>query len=724
MNTVSFTNRSTEVTPVRWSTPPPLDCPLERSRLFTGVSWTGRWANYTGADYWYPSWAADGHLYSGCGDGEVAGHRLLNMGFARIEGDDPLNLTFRYLGSMNIQDWQRTSAYPGSSLLKDGKWYLALEEGWNELTPGRLARFQGMLVGHNPAHAVGELGYPFATNPYWSDHSSHPLRLMQEGTIQALEDAPKGGFWGEEPGISRFRNVHFVDFGRNMQHSPDGMAYAVAHGSVGSKPAEWGNGDGVYLMRVPAEERSLVNAAEWSFYAGRDEHGKVIWTHSVSKAQPLLEWKDKLGLAHVVYNAPLKRYIMCISPLLQSDTMTASMTPERRFSAEGSLILEAPALTGPWKLLEYLKGFGPNAYCMAFPSKFISEDGRTAWLFCSANYTDFDHPGDPIGMKYACHVREVTFDIAVSTDGSPAGNDETTAQPGLAGALLANPEGGIPSMSASGQPGVTREGQLSALYQAVLNAGAPVFQLDLADGLSREFKPVVGLEEFYTVSQSGRIVNVSEPHLHDLSPLLPGVETTFYGSPAIPLRLQFDMNEAPSGAYALLVAFADTRTAECRSLLEVNVNGAVQSAVLLPAGYGRVKQGNWPDLETGRSSLVQVVFEARHYKQGLNEVSIRCAEGGMAVLDAVALVHLPVDSPARITQTITVDALALPASSATMVNVPAGGRAYLGPVLGGYAFQRQSTCVMSKASCRLVSTSQRARGTMSGDSRSDKKASI
>ncbi len=413
MNPVSYTDRQTEPVPQRWNTPPPPDCPFERSNVMTGMTLTGRWANYTGADYWYPSWASDGHLYSGCGDGELAGHVLSNMGFARIEGEDPLNLKFRFLGSMNVADAKHTSAYPGSSLVRNRKWYLALEEGWHDQTPGRLARFQGILVGRRPADEFGELGYPFPDNPYWSDHSVHPLPMIQRGSIQSLDEAPKGGFFGEEPHVTRIRNVHFVDFGRNMEHSPDGLAYAVAHGTVGSKPAEWGNGDAVYLMRVPANEKAIISARSWAFYAGKDARGKDKWSHQVEDARPLLEWTDKLGLAHVVYNAPLKRYILCISPLLKSDAMTANQTAEKRFSAEGSLILESPSLTGPWRLVEYLKAFGPNAYCLAFSSKFISADGKTAWFFCSANYTEMDHPGDPVGMKYACHVREVTFDVSL-----------------------------------------------------------------------------------------------------------------------------------------------------------------------------------------------------------------------------------------------------------------------------------------------------------------------
>ena len=52
-----------------------------------------------------------------------------------------------------------------------------------------------------------------------------------------------------------------------------------------------------------------------------------------------------------------------------------------------SYILEADQLTGPWRLVTYMKDFGEQAYFLNFPSKFISADGRTLWLCYSANFS-------------------------------------------------------------------------------------------------------------------------------------------------------------------------------------------------------------------------------------------------------------------------------------------------------------------------------------------------
>jgi len=81
-----------------WPEEVPADCPFPKSGLFSGMSFTGRHAEYQGADTWYPSWASDGKMYSPWTDGGVNGLTINSMGmnarigFATILGDDPLKL--------------------------------------------------------------------------------------------------------------------------------------------------------------------------------------------------------------------------------------------------------------------------------------------------------------------------------------------------------------------------------------------------------------------------------------------------------------------------------------------------------------------------------------------------------------------------------------------------------------------------------------------------------
>ena len=79
-----------------------------------------------------------------------------------------------------------------------------------------------------------------------------------------------------------------------------------------------------------------------------------------------------------------------------------------------SYILESDTITGPWKLVTYMKDFGEQGYFLNFPSKFISDDGKTAWLCYSGNYWD-EANGEvievnPPGSHYGMVLQEVEFE--------------------------------------------------------------------------------------------------------------------------------------------------------------------------------------------------------------------------------------------------------------------------------------------------------------------------
>lgn len=60
----------------------------------------------------------------------------------------------------------------------------------------------------------------------------------------------------------KFGAPHFVDFGKNLEHSPDGKAYIVGHGA--SKPDSiqaWMLGDEVYLARADATPEAMEDGS-------------------------------------------------------------------------------------------------------------------------------------------------------------------------------------------------------------------------------------------------------------------------------------------------------------------------------------------------------------------------------------------------------------------------------------------------------------------------------
>src|SRR5512136_755801 len=112
-----------------WASEAPADCPFERSKDIVAVAFTRNSIAYTDADTWYPSWAPDGNMYSGWTDGEIGEESVhsngknARTGNARIEGDEPLNLTVSSLGSEAASPAPYGGRYPSANLVYNGIWY-------------------------------------------------------------------------------------------------------------------------------------------------------------------------------------------------------------------------------------------------------------------------------------------------------------------------------------------------------------------------------------------------------------------------------------------------------------------------------------------------------------------------------------------------------------------------------------------------------------------------
>lgn len=370
--------------PFVWHSEAPDDCPFMPSELFHEIRFTGKSRHYPVADTWYPVWASDGNLYSPFTDGmtegvacwsisrtwEENGHimidTLVSTGQARIEGDDPLNLKLIPLENQQANAFPYMGRYPCGSLVYNGVWYYGTyclgpysnvrygdkNYNWPELGP---------FVGFRISHDFGKTWTPCphtAADPIFGECglSGYPVKIG---------------------------SPHFVDFGKNMEYSPDGKAYMVAHGSdLKFYPIDpdhyahnsWITGDQIYLLRTTPSPETMNDPAAWEFYAGKDEDGQAVWTNDFKAIQPLLEWKYNMGCVTAVYNAPLKRYFMTVTD--GGNTVSRMNT----------YILESESLTGEWRLVTYMKAFGEQAYFVNFPSKFISADGRKMWICYSGNF--------------------------------------------------------------------------------------------------------------------------------------------------------------------------------------------------------------------------------------------------------------------------------------------------------------------------------------------------
>ncbi len=399
-----------------WKSQVPAACPFEQSKTLTGIYFTGRHSDYHCGDTWYPSWATNGNLYSPWTDGKTDGvkcgsgekprrEKAARTGHAVMIGEDPVNLKIK-----NTSPPKSASAkpylgrYPCGSLVYNGVWYY----GTYCLGPAGRYQHKGFMwnwpnLGPMPGFQISyDLGKTWEPSPHSPAEPLFPEPDKYLGPVKM--GAP-----------------HFVDFGKNMEHSPDGKAYLLGMGAVENdlkprpciRPApgggvevqecdsdfdhanlSWITADQIYLARVKPSPETINDINAYEFYAGRDKNGRPVWTGNFDKIKPLLEWNNHMGCVTATYVPGLKKYLMCIT-----DGWPTVATMD-------SYILVADAITGPWQIVTYMKDFGEQAYFLNFPSKFISDDGRTLWLCYSANFSrgwngvklEFNPPGGRYGL--------------------------------------------------------------------------------------------------------------------------------------------------------------------------------------------------------------------------------------------------------------------------------------------------------------------------------------
>jgi len=377
-----------------WPSEPPADIPFERSKEIVGILFTGVHSDYRLADTWYPSWASDGNLYSPWTDGVTDGMHSSSAGpnattgQAVLIGDDPLRLRIKALGVCWADPRPYGGRYPCGSLVYNGVWYY----GTYCLGPSGTVMHDGVrwnwpVLGPTVGFRIStDYGRSWIQTPHSPAEPLFPEPARFMGPVKI--GAP-----------------HFVDFGRNMEHSPDGKAYLVGHGAVEEDPKKryanlsWISGDQIYLVRVKPSIENINDASKYEYFAGHDAAGRPMWTKDFRHIRPLLEWNNNMGCVTVTYNAPLRKYLMCVTDGWPT------------CGKMNSYILEADVLTGPWRLVCYMKEFGEQGYFLNFPSKFISADGWTAWLCYSANFArnwrDVKIRANPPGSRYGLVLQQV-----------------------------------------------------------------------------------------------------------------------------------------------------------------------------------------------------------------------------------------------------------------------------------------------------------------------------
>ncbi len=378
--------------PSVWPSQPPAGCPFSKSSDITAVAFTGRTAHYGNADTWYPSWDEDGNLYSPWTDGTVNGVQSSSAGpkattgFATILGDDPMKLQIVNVGVYPGDPAPYGGRYPCGSLAYNGVWYYGtycLMDSDGDPSKGLNWDILGPFVGFRYSSDHGKTWHDTPHTP------SHPL--FREPS---------------RPGSKvKMGSPHFVDFGRNLQWSPDGKAYLVGHGAVDPDPEpreanlSWITGDQIFMARVTPSIENINDRSKYEFFAGHDSAGQPVWSRDFSQIKPLVDWNNNCGCVTMTYDAPLKRYLLIITD------------GGNTISKFNTYILESENITGPWKLVVYMRHFGEQGYFVNIPSKFFNSDGRRAWLCYAANFTNgylhTNYRDNPPGGGYGMTLQEI-----------------------------------------------------------------------------------------------------------------------------------------------------------------------------------------------------------------------------------------------------------------------------------------------------------------------------
>ena len=285
-----------------------------------------------GSDNWPTTWADDGHLYAGYGDGrgfEPFVPAKLSLGFARIAGTPPdfAGVNVRSAGEQ-AGDGPRGRKANGL-LMVDGRLYMWLFHADRRGGRSQLA---------------------------WSDDHA---RSWTECDWQFAE----------------FGLMSFVNFGRDYDGGRDGFVYMVSHdGPLAHEPA-----DRMILARVPADR--IADRSAYEFFVRRTEDGGAVWTADVARRGANFVHAGKCLRSSMVYSPALGRYLYW----QQLPNRAIADHGDTRFEG-GFGIYDAPEPWGPWTTAYYTERWdvGPGERA-EFPTKWMGADGRTAWLVFSGD---------------------------------------------------------------------------------------------------------------------------------------------------------------------------------------------------------------------------------------------------------------------------------------------------------------------------------------------------
>jgi hypothetical protein len=300
------------------------DCPFEKSKDLTGFEYLNTMSadpsalkvgvKGNSADTWYPTASLAGKLYTPWTDGKVHGISASSGGTGATTGrTHPLTIHSLMIHPLTIHPLTIHSLTIHPLTIHPltihppltGMASVTLPPDFDpvrdvfKLTVENVSTFHASAAPYQGRYPCGSLFYKgtWWYGTYSLENPSFPTNPKPDCGNWCVQGPFCGFRWSTDEGKSwteprlnmssgsdnlfgenafnnskvKFGAPHVVDFGRELEHSPDGKMYIIGHGaSLPSAHQSWMQGDEVYLARVTPTIEAVNDKTQWEFYAGKN----------------------------------------------------------------------------------------------------------------------------------------------------------------------------------------------------------------------------------------------------------------------------------------------------------------------------------------------------------------------------------------------------------------------------------------------------------------------
>ncbi|MDR1304917.1 MAG: DUF4185 domain-containing protein [Verrucomicrobiales bacterium] len=237
----------------------------------------------------------------------------------------------------------------------------------------------------------GALYLVIARHRYGEENPGDSLRRQSARDASIIKSADGGRTWTRAhdenyrrpmfPG-ARFATPYFVNYGRDGHETfadgGDEFVYAHANGGY------WDNSDDLVLGRVLRKKIGALNVADWQFFTGGDGRAPSAWSPYLEAARPVLAEKTQLGSGGAVYLPQWQCYVLIGWHFPAGGGKLPGAVNETAWTFYAG---DTP--WGPWRAVG-THTFNPEGfYCPAICPRFMSADGRRAWVVTSGNWLNW-----------------------------------------------------------------------------------------------------------------------------------------------------------------------------------------------------------------------------------------------------------------------------------------------------------------------------------------------